>query len=115
MSADPEKQLPTATEPQTALKGAEADPEQSLRSSLEQPAQTEAPKAVNPWADPSSFPDGGAQAWLTVAAASACFFVSWGLVFLISRLSCCRNGANFWRSRWINCIGVFQDYYMRAE
>jgi hypothetical protein len=54
----------------------------------------DAPKPpVNPWADPSSFPDGGAPAWLTVAAASACFFVSWG---------------------WINCIGVFQEYFMRG-
>ncbi|RMZ89759.1 hypothetical protein DV736_g3023, partial [Chaetothyriales sp. CBS 134916] len=54
----------------------------------------EPPKALaNPWTDPSSFPDGGRDAWLTVAGAAACFFVSWG---------------------WINCIGVFLDYYIRV-
>ena len=46
--------------------------------------------AANPWMDPKAFPDGGAKAWLTVAGASACLFVSFG---------------------WINCIGVFQEYY----
>jgi hypothetical protein len=45
---------------------------------------------ANPWMDPKSFPDGGTKAWLTVAGASACLFVSFG---------------------WINCVGVFQDYY----
>ena len=45
---------------------------------------------VNPWMDPKSFPEGGAQAWLTVAGASACLFVSFG---------------------WVNCVGVFQEYY----
>ena len=48
----------------------------------------------NPWSDPSSFPDGGKTAWLTVAGASACLFVSFG---------------------WINCIGVFQDYYQTHQ
>ena len=47
-------------------------------------------KPVNPMMDPSQFPDGGAKAWLTVAGASACLFVSFG---------------------WINCVGIFQNYY----
>lgn len=46
--------------------------------------------AGNPWMDPKAFPDGGATAWLTVAGAAACLFVSFG---------------------WINCVGVFQEYY----
>jgi hypothetical protein len=49
---------------------------------------------MKPWMDPKSFPDGGAKAWLTVAGASACLFVSFG---------------------WINCIGVFQDYYQTHQ
>lgn len=49
---------------------------------------------VNPWMDADSFPDGGATAWLTVAGASACLFVSFG---------------------WINCVGVFQDYYQTHQ
>ena len=45
---------------------------------------------ASPWMDPKAFPDGGRTAWLTVAGASACLFVSFG---------------------WINCVGVFQEYY----
>lgn len=62
---------------------------QTVRS--ESPEKTEDTveenKPVNPWADPSSFPDGGAKAWLTVAGGACCLFVSFG---------------------WINCVGVFQ-------
>jgi hypothetical protein len=47
-----------------------------------------------PVTDPSDFPEGGARAWLTVAGASACLFVSFG---------------------WVNCIGVFQEYYQSHQ
>lgn len=40
--------------------------------------------------DPASFPDGGFEAWSVVVGAWCCLFVSFG---------------------WINCIGVFQEYY----
>jgi len=58
------------------------------RSSTEQqPVPIEPPKApYNPWTDPSSFPDGGTQAWLTVLGGFCCLFNSWG---------------------WINCIGTY--------
>jgi len=73
----------------------QTDAEKDPSTTSSQDHAGDAPKQpVNPWADPSSFPDGGTKAWLTVAGASACFFVSWG---------------------WINCIGVFQDYFMRGE
>ena len=48
----------------------------------------------NPWMDPKSYPEGGAKAWLTVAGASACLFVSFG---------------------WVNCVGIFQDYYQTHQ
>ena len=48
----------------------------------------------NPWMDPKSFPEGGAKAWLTVAGASACLFVSFG---------------------WVNCVGIFQEYYQTHQ
>lgn len=48
----------------------------------------------NAWMDPKSFPDGGTQAWLTVAGSSACLFVSFG---------------------WVNCVGVFQEYYQTHQ
>jgi MFS family permease len=41
-------------------------------------------------ANPADFPDGGLEAWLVVLGGWLCLFVSFG---------------------WINCIGVFQDYY----
>ena len=84
---DPEKQLREVdhTDDQGVTSSSS-----SLDQSREPPK--EAPK--NPYTDPASFPDGGAEAWLTVAAAACCFFVSWG---------------------WINCIGVFQDYFVRGK
>ena len=48
----------------------------------------------NAWMDPKSFPEGGAKAWLTVAGASSCLFVSFG---------------------WVNCVGIFQDYYQTHQ
>lgn len=48
----------------------------------------------NPWTDPKSFPDGGTKAWLTIAGSSACLFVSFG---------------------WINCVGIFQEYYQTHQ
>lgn len=58
----------------------------------------DAEKAVKPapnaWMNPESFPEGGTKAWLTVAGASACLFVSFG---------------------WVNCVGVFQDYYQTHQ
>ncbi len=56
----------------------------SSNSSLDQAQEEVAKPPASNWADPSSFPDGGTEAWMTVLAASACFFVSWG---------------------WINCVG----------
>ncbi|KAJ0347647.1 hypothetical protein KNSL1_006254 [Colletotrichum chrysophilum] len=44
--------------------------------------------------DKSAFPEGGAKAWLTVSGASACLFVSFG---------------------WVNCVGIFQDYYQENQ
>ncbi|CAI6334352.1 unnamed protein product [Periconia digitata] len=40
--------------------------------------------------DPKAFPDGGLQAWLVVAGGFCAIFASFG---------------------WINCIGIFQNYY----
>jgi len=82
MSSDLEKDIPIQEEPDKEVAvDAQGDISHTStnKSSLEQPAQNEAPKApYNPWMDPSSFPDGGLRAWLTVGAASACMFVSWG-------------------------------------
>ena len=63
-----------------------------------EPGSEDAEKAEKPppnaFMDPKSFPDGGAKAWLTVAGASACLFVSFG---------------------WVNCVGIFQDYYQMNQ
>lgn len=50
--------------------------------------------APSPWMDPKAFPDGGKKAWLTVLGSSACMFVSFG---------------------WVNCVGVFQEYYQANQ
>ncbi|KAL3459391.1 riboflavin transporter MCH5 [Aspergillus heterothallicus] len=44
--------------------------------------------------DPTDIPDGGLRAWAVVAGSWCCMFASMG---------------------WINCIGVFQDYYERNQ
>ncbi|KAB5566226.1 major facilitator superfamily transporter [Coniochaeta sp. 2T2.1] len=52
----------------------------------------------NPQAGPPSpfgdYPEGGTRAWMTVGGASACLFVSFG---------------------WVNCAGIFQDYYQANQ
>jgi len=73
-------------EPQTSSSGSPSSHIQDAESAEKPP--------MNPWMDPKSFPDGGAKAWLAVAGSSACLFVSFG---------------------WINCIGVFQDYYQTHQ
>ena len=57
------------------------DVEKGKASSAETEAQASpaAPTPVNPWMDPSSFPDGGFEAWLVVLGASCALFVSFGL------------------------------------
>lgn len=66
------------------------EPEIEAEADLERggqiPKSVVAPGGVNP----ADFPDGGLEAWLVVLGGWLCLFVSFG---------------------WINCIGVFQDYY----
>jgi len=70
--------------------------QQSKKSSDAAPEDAEKVETPpsNPGIDPASFPDGGAKAWLAVAGASACLFVSFG---------------------WVNCVGVFQEYYQTNQ
>ncbi|RDW63988.1 hypothetical protein BP5796_10490 [Coleophoma crateriformis] len=53
------------------------------------PPKPAAPGGFNP----ADFPDGGLEAWLVVAGAFCCLFVSFG---------------------WINCIGIFETYYLET-
>lgn len=49
------------------------------KTSSENDAEPKAPPQMkNPMMDPSSFPDGGLQAWLTVGGAWCALFVSFG-------------------------------------
>lgn len=66
----------------------EQDPESNI--SVTSKPETSVPVPIIATFDPHSFPEGGAQAWLTVAGAAAFLFVSFG---------------------WINSIGIFQEYY----
>ena len=60
---------------------------------LEKGEGSQKPANPSPF-DPSSFPDGGLEAWLAVSGAFCCLFCSFG---------------------WINAIGVFQAYYEQNE
>lgn len=64
----------------------EAEAEADLEKAGVIPRSVVPPGGVNP----ADFPDGGLEAWLVVLGGWACLFVSFG---------------------WINCIGVFQEYY----
>ncbi|TKA78607.1 hypothetical protein B0A49_02698 [Cryomyces minteri] len=58
------------------------------------PASKGPPPGVPAGFDPSQFPDGGLEAWMVIAGGFCCLFCSFG---------------------WINCIGVFQDYYQSHQ
>jgi MFS family permease len=66
------------------------EPEAAAEADLEKAGVV--PKSVVPpgGVKPADFPDGGLEAWLVVLGGWCCLFVSFG---------------------WINCIGVFQEYY----
>jgi MFS family permease len=69
------------------------EPEVEAEADLEKggviPKSTPTPSGVNP----ADFPDGGLEACLVVFGGWCCLFVSFG---------------------WINCIGVFQEYYQET-
>lgn len=72
------------------------DPKQNATSDLDRTEISSedipAPKPAGP--NLAGFPDGGLRAWTVVAGSWCCMFASMG---------------------WINCIGVFQDYYERHQ
>lgn len=70
---------------------AEADIEQGIADDQEKEAGKAVAKGGH---DPSAFPDGGLEAWLVVFGGWCSLFVSFG---------------------WINCTGVFQDYYQTHQ
>jgi MFS family permease len=62
---------------------------------VEAEADLEKAKApVSGGPNPADFPDGGLEAWLVVLGGWCCLFCSFG---------------------WINCIGVFQEYYQSHQ
>jgi hypothetical protein len=69
----------------------EAEAEADLEADLEKGDKPAAP-AGPPGVNPADFPDGGFEAWLVVAGAWCALFCSFG---------------------WINCIGIFQEYYQK--
>ena len=77
----------------TSKQNHQQQPKEVSDTGSEDAEKSEKP-APNAWMDPKAFPEGGAKAWLTVAGASACLFVSFG---------------------WVNCVGIFQDYYQTHQ
>lgn len=62
--------------------------------SIHERSNSESEEVLNSTQEARLFPEGGIKAWLTVAGASACLFVSFG---------------------WINCVGVFEEYYLTHQ
>ena len=98
-SSDPKEQTEANILPETADEPQDMD--------LEKAQPDEMAKAPAGF-DPSSFPDGGMEAWLAVSGAFCCLFCSFGWI----------NGNTTPRSRseWLliacaTAIGVFQTYY----
>ncbi|KAJ2975248.1 hypothetical protein NQ176_g5629 [Zarea fungicola] len=60
----------------------------------QQPSDVEKSVPATSGPDPNAPPDGGLSAWTTVLGGFCCVFASFG---------------------WINCIGVFQDYYQHHQ
>lgn len=66
------------------------EPEVEAEADLEKNGAVAKPTAVPGGVDPADFPDGGLEAWLVVLGGWCCLFCSFG---------------------WINCIGIFQEFY----
>ncbi|KAL0255002.1 hypothetical protein SLS55_009527 [Diplodia seriata] len=86
-------------EPVTNHTEANALPEVETEPQTEKAPHVDAEKAGAPPAppnpmDPKNFPDGGRDAWLCVLGGFCALFCSFG---------------------WINCIGVFQEYYQTHQ
>jgi MFS family permease len=91
-AATPESQVPVTTEPQSQLSSAPLDNIITSQTDPEKNGDAPAKPAAGGF-NPADFPDGGLEAWLVVGGAWCGLFVSFG---------------------WINCIGVFQDYYQET-
>lgn len=71
-------------------KDANMYPEGKAEADADIEAAAEKPAGPPMGMNPADFPDGGFEAWLVVAGAWCALFCSFG---------------------WINCIGIFQEYY----
>lgn len=85
-SIDDEKSYPPRTD-------VEQPPVELDEKPFETQSATPPSEPVNPF-HPSQFPDGGKDAWLCLLGGFCCLFCSFG---------------------WINCLGVFQNYYQANQ
>ncbi|KAI9822327.1 MAG: hypothetical protein M1827_000045 [Pycnora praestabilis] len=88
---DPSHEPVTSETEAHIMPDVEEPPEGDLEEAREKEVQEGKPAMPSPF-DPSSFPDGGLDAWLTVLGGFCCLFCSFG---------------------WINC--VFQEYYQQNQ
>ncbi|KAK0112806.1 hypothetical protein ONS95_014536 [Cadophora gregata] len=64
------------------------------KNNVAEPPSKQAQNSAPAGQDPNEFPDGGFQAWFCIAGGFCTVFSSFG---------------------WVNCIGVFQDYYQANQ
>ncbi|CAN9211193.1 unnamed protein product [Alternaria alternata] len=69
------------------------DAEKNAQGTRQDPAQTAAVLEESPY-HPNQFPDGGRDAWLCLLGSFCCLFCSFG---------------------WVNCLGVFQNYFQTHQ
>jgi len=95
MNADFEKNVDIPDDPPMTDSTSDHDvpPENEKNIEEARDGNVATPQAVNPM-DPSQFPEGGLEAWKVVLGAACGIWVSFG---------------------WINCIGVFQEYYQTHQ
>ena len=62
--------------------------------------------------DPSSFPDGGLEAWLAVSGAFCCLFCSFG--WINGNTTSCRTLEYSLTGLYLAAIGAFQTYYEKG-
>ncbi|KAI0126709.1 major facilitator superfamily domain-containing protein [Xylariales sp. AK1849] len=72
----------------------DVDSQIPTNATLSEPPSEKAQDSARAGPDANDFPDGGFQAWLCIAGGFCTIFSSFG---------------------WVNCIGVFQDYYQTHQ
>ncbi|KAI1658092.1 major facilitator superfamily domain-containing protein [Daldinia decipiens] len=93
-NADIESQAPTVLDDSSDRKSEKFENGSPENGYTSDPTSEQAESTPPSGPDPNAFPDGGFEAWFCIAGGFCTVFSSFG---------------------WVNCIGVFQDYYQANQ